>query len=143
MDFSKQRLVLVSHQRAMVAIVGMGILASKNLLHNIIDERELYWLADTDGIYSVVARVRPSGRGAPVAYPGLELLLSSSGISSRTYEIDVYRTATKGVAVGHVRAMAILAHHGEAAALLVDDKELSRAATWGILRENRVISRVR
>ncbi|RYH63952.1 MAG: hypothetical protein EON54_07130 [Alcaligenaceae bacterium] len=114
------------------------ILDKQQVLHSAIDERELYWLSDTDGIYSSLARVRASENSQAVEYPDLELLHSGESSAHRTYVIDVYRVATKSLPVGKIRAMSILAHHGDAAAMHADDTGANSATLWDITRERRV-----
>lgn len=114
------------------------ILATRQMLQSVIDDRELYWLADTDGTYSALARIRPSESGDALTYTDLELVQSCKSSANRSYTIDVYRAATKGLAVGQLQAMAIVAHHGDAAALLADDRQLEPVSSWGISRERRL-----
>lgn len=112
------------------------ILAARKMLHSVIDDRVLYWLADTDGeIYTGLARIRPTGSGQALAYRNLEYVQSESGGRDEHYTIDVYRSATKGIAVGAVRAMVILAHHGDAAALLAENQLNVECHSWGIRRD--------
>jgi hypothetical protein len=49
--------------------------------------------------------------------------------------------ATRGLPVDKVRALAILAHHGDATALLVDDKNKSGTSSWAIRREPTLLVR--
>lgn len=111
------------------------ILATKSILQGVLDDRELYWLADTDGIYSTLARIRLSQSGEALTYPDLELVQSCRNTISPSYTIDVYRVPTRGMAVGHLQAMAITAHYGEAAVLLEEDNQLNPVSSWGIKRE--------
>lgn len=113
------------------------ILATKKILENVIDERELYWLADNDGIYSALARIRSSESGEALAYSGLELVQTCRS-PANLYAIDVYRTSTKGMSVGHVYAMVISAHYGDAAALLEEDRQAYPVSSWGITREKKL-----
>lgn len=114
------------------------ILATKSILQRMLDDRELYWLADTDGIYSTLARVRPSQSGEALTYPDLELIQSCRNTINPSYTIDVYRVPTKGMALGHLQAMAITAHHGEAAVLLEEDNQSHPTSSWGIKREMKL-----
>lgn len=111
------------------------ILVSRQSLERTLDERELYWLADTDGTYVAFARVRPAESGEVVGYPNLEHVYSGSPGGRKAYTIDVYRAATRGQAVGRLKAIAILAHHGDAAALLAEDGEAGSGPAWGITRD--------
>lgn len=113
------------------------ILSTLNILHTAIDERELYWLADTDGIYSSLARVRPIDGSKTVEYPNMELLYSGGGSASQKYAIDVYRIATKGHLTGKIRAMSVLAYRGDAAAIYAEDA-VQTVRSWGIKREYKV-----
>jgi hypothetical protein len=114
------------------------ILDKREMLHAAVDERELYWLSDTDGIYSSLARVRSNDNSQALEFPDLELLHSGKSSANRTYMIDVYRVATKGLPVGKIRAMSILAHHGDAAAMYADDTGAKGTTSWDIQRERRV-----
>lgn len=111
------------------------ILASREMLERTLDQRELYWIADTDGTYVAFARVRPGESGEAVDYPDLEHVYSGPAGGTAPYSIDVYRAATRGKAVGRLKAIAIFAHHGDAAALLMQDGKAGRHNTWGITRE--------
>lgn len=114
------------------------ILEKHSILHTAIDDRELYWLSDTDGVYSSLARVRLSDKSQAVEFPDYELLYSGRIGSNRTWMIDVYRVATKSLPVGKIRAMSVLAHHGDAAAMHADDISASDSNSWDIKRESRV-----
>ena len=114
------------------------ILDKREILHDAIDERELYWLSDTDGIYSSLARVRSSDNSQAVDYPNLELLHSGKSSATRTYMIDIYRVPTRGMPVGKIAAMSILAHHGDAAAIFADDIREKGATSWAIMRDRMV-----
>ena len=114
------------------------ILNKREILHAAIDERELYWLSDTDGIYSSLARVRSSDNSQPAEYPNLELLHSGKISANRTYMIDIYRVPTKGLPVGKIVAMSILAHYGDAAAIYADDTGAKGTTSWDIMRDRRV-----
>lgn len=111
------------------------IFAKQSILHSTIDERELYWLSDHDGVHSALARVREGVTGDAITYPDLELVQSGSSRTSQSYTIDVYRVPTKGVAVNKIRAMTILAHHGDAAALFEAERPRDAPSAWGIRRE--------
>jgi len=52
----------------------------------------------------------------------------------------VYRVATRGLAVGKVRAITILAHHGDAAALFAEDRRDDTVSSWAIRRDMKVPS---
>jgi hypothetical protein len=120
------------------------ILAKKQMISSVIDDRELYWLADNeDGIFSALARIRADGSGETLTYPDLEFVHSGRGRGNAdaSYTIDVYRVATRGLPVDKVRALAILAHHGDATALLVDDKNKSGTSSWAIRREPTLLVR--
>lgn len=114
------------------------ILEKQEILHAAIDQRELYWLSDTDGIYSSLARVRTNDNSQAVEYPNLELLHSGKTSANSTYIIDVYRAATKGLPVGKIHAMSILAHHGDSAAIYADDVDAEAMSSWSITRERMV-----
>lgn len=69
-----------------------------------------------------------------VEFPDLELLHSGKSSANRTYMLDVNRVATKGLPVGKIRAMSILAHHGDADAMYADDTGAKRTTSWDIYR---------
>lgn len=115
------------------------ILEKRNILYSLIDGRELYWLADTgDGNFSALARINFGHTDDVISYPDLEFVQSGSSGETVAYTIDVYRVATRGVAVNKIRAMTILAHHGDAAAILADDKGNGKASSWGIRRDMKL-----
>jgi len=117
------------------------ILSNKQMAPLVIDERELYWLADAaDGIYSALARIRCNEQVEVVTYPDMSLVHSCRSSVNPSYTIDVYRVATRGLAVGKVRAITILAHHGDAAALFAEDRRDDTVSSWAIRRDMKVPS---
>ncbi|MFN9474948.1 NACHT domain-containing protein [Acidovorax sp.] len=110
------------------------ILDKRDILFAAIDQRELYWLSDTDGVYSTLARVRTNENSQAEIFSELELLHSGKTSANRTYVIDVYRVVTKSLTVGKIRAMSVLAHHGDAAAMHAADTDAIATTSWDIAR---------
>lgn len=113
------------------------ILAANQILHSVIDARELYWLADGDGTFSALARIRTIDSAGALEYPDLELVQSCRSGANLSYAVDVYRAQTKGMPVDHPRAIVISAYHGDAAGLLAEDRQLTPESSWGIKRTTR------
>lgn len=107
------------------------ILSAKGVLHQTFDERELYWLIDSDGFSSCVARVRSSNTDGAVSFPGLELIGTASSIKP-SYFIDVYKAFTRGKAVGTLLAIPIMTYHGDAEAIWHRDSRGDVIASWSI-----------
>jgi hypothetical protein len=93
------------------------------------DERELYWLVDTDGVSSAVARVRRGTTEGPLGFPNLELVHSVSG---GAYAIDVYKAYTRGRSVDTLTAIPIFTLHGDAEAIWHGDTQAGRNPTWSL-----------
>lgn len=109
------------------------ILCSSDSLADVLDERELYWVADTDGDYCAVLRIRTSPDEETVKFNGLTLVSSVSGVTKSTrYAVDVYKADVRGKSVSTLQALPIMAMHGDAEAVWhfdLSDKQLNWAIT--------------
>jgi hypothetical protein len=95
-------------------------------LDAILDERELYWVADADGQHCAVVRVRQIAKdnAAAVSYP--QLIPVHSAISSAgdtRFAVDVYKANVRAATTARLRALPIMTLNGDAQALWHRDTE--------------------
>ena len=120
----------LSEMRALVEV-----LAASGKLAEVLDEREVYWLADADDQSVAVARVRSEAnvRDEPPALPNFQLVHSVRGFAKDvSYAMDVYKAPLRGAHVSKIRAMAIFTYQGEADAIWHRDAGGTHREDWGM-----------
>lgn len=109
------------------------ILCSSAQIKTALDERELYWLADTDGQYCFVARLRTNPNSESVVFPNIVLVNSvSHTIESVWFAVDVYKADIRAKHASDLVALAIMVFQGDAEALWHFDALESKNRNWAI-----------
>lgn len=124
------RMPLLFELRKLVEIV-----ARSGQLDDILDARELYWVADADGQHCAVVRVRQvtKNNDAAVSYPQLIPVHSAISTAGDTrFAVDVYKANVRAATTSSVRALPIMTLNGDAQALWHRDAEGGGQPDWTI-----------
>lgn len=109
------------------------ILCTSDQLKTVLDERELYWLADTDGRYCTVARIRTNPNSESVVFPNIVLINSiTSTIGSVWFAIDVYKADVRGKQASNLVALPIMVFQGDAEAIWHCDAPEPQHRDWAV-----------
>ncbi len=122
------------------------ILSLAGKLSEVLDDRELYWLADTDGHSVALARIRGPATSSndAVAYSGLSILYSGAGGSGESsFAIDVYRAEVRGTKTSSVLALPIMTFQGDVEPIWHQDSNLNAEFNWTVSKANTTETKVK
>jgi len=116
------------------------ILSLAGKLEQVLDHRELYWLADTDGYAIALVRVRgfSAASSGVASYPGLTVVHSGLGGSGNSaFAIDVYRAEVRGTRTASVLALPIMTFQGDVEPIWHGDSALGAPLDWVVTKVGR------